>query len=156
MASGDVVFTDQFCVDVLEGLHDLENDPIKIGLVTSSTTPTAATADPRWGAGGTTDWSTNEVTPGGNYSAGGASVANPTVTLSGGAGVFDGDDVSITQNGSNPTNARWGILYNAVVDASPQTFRVLGYVDLGTDIDLSAGDFTITWNASGIASLDQA
>lgn len=152
MAAGDVVFTDQFMVDVQEGLHDLENDNIKVGLVTSSTTPTATTADPRWGAGGTTDWSTNEVSAGGNYASGGPSAANPAVTLSGGAGVFDADDISITQHASNPTNARWGIIYNDTDTGK----RVLGYVDLGADIDLSAGDFSITWNASGIMSMDQA
>lgn len=152
MASGDVTFTDQWLVDVQEKFHDMEADTIKLGLITSSTTPTAATADPRWGAGGTTNWSTNEVTPGGNYSAGGPAIANNSVTLSGGAGVFDGDDISITQNGSNPTNARWGIIYNDT-DAGK---RALGFLDLGSDRDLSGGNFTVTWNASGIASMDQA
>ena len=152
MASGDVTFTDQWLVDVQEKFHDMEADTIKLGLITSSTTPTAATTDPRWGAGGSTNWSTNEVTPGGNYSAGGPAIANNSVTLSGGAGVFDGDNISITQNGSNPTDARWGIIYNDT-DAGK---RVLGFLDLGTDRDLSGGNFTVTWNASGIASMDQA
>lgn len=133
-------------------MHDLENDTIKVGLITSTTTPAITTADPRWGAGGSTNWSTNEVTAGGNYTAGGPTIANPTVTLSGGAGVFDGDDISITQHASNPTNARWGIIYNDT-DAGK---RALGYIDLGADTDLSNGDFSITWNASGIATLDQA
>ena len=95
---------------------------------------------------------TNQVTPGGNYTTGGASVANPTVTLSGGAGVFDGDDVSIAQHASNPTNARWGVLYSDTATNK----NCLGYVDLGTTINLSAGAFSITWNASGITSMNQA
>lgn len=152
MATGDVVFFDQFLVDVQEKVHNLESDTIKLGLITSAVTPAATTADPRWGAGGTTNFSSNEVTPGGNYSAGGASMANPAVTLSGGAAVFDTDDVSITQNGSNPTNARWGIIYNDTATGK----NCLGYLDLGADTDLSAGDFTVTWNVSGITSLDQA
>lgn len=151
MAAGDIVFTDQFLVDVLEGLHDLETDTIKMGYVTSSTTPAATTSDPRWGAGGTTNWSTNE-TSGGNVSAGGSTIANPSVTLSGGAAVFDGDDVSVTQNGSNPSAARWGIIYNDTDTGK----RAIGYLDLGSDTDMSAGDFTAAWNASGIASLNQA
>lgn len=152
MATGDVVFFDQFLVDVQEKLHDLENDTIKVGIVTNATVPAATTADPRWGAGGTTNFSSNEVTPGGNYSTGGPAAANNTVTLSGGAAVFDADDISITQNGSNPSGAYWGIIYNDTDTGK----RAIGYVELGGPVDLSAGDFSIAWNASGISSLDQA
>lgn len=152
MAAGDVVFFDQFLVDVQEKMHDLETDTIKLGLVTSAVTPSATTADGRWGAGGTTNFSSNQVTPGGNYATGGPAIANNAVTLTGGAAVFDGDDISITQNASNPTNARWGIIYNDT-DAGK---RAIGYVDLGTDINLSTGNFSVTWNASGISSLNQA
>ena len=66
--------------------------------------------------------------------------------------MFDADDISIAQHASNPTNARWGILYN---DTSAGK-ECVGFVDLGAAIDLSAGAFSITWNASGIASLNQA
>jgi len=152
MATGDVVFFDQWMVDVQEKVHNLETDTIKVGFTDSTTTPAATTADPRWGAGGTTNLSTDEVTAGGNYSAGGPSAANPSVTLSGGAAVFDADDISITQNGSNPTNARWGIIYNDTATGK----NCIGYVDFGSATDLSAGDFSITWNASGISSMDQA
>lgn len=152
MAAGDIVFFDQWLVDVQEGLHDHENDTFKLGLVTSSVTPAATTADPRWGAGGTTNLSSDQVTPGGNYSTGGPTIANPTCTLTGGAGVWDGDDISIAQNASNPTNARWGIIYNDTDTGK----RAVGYLDLGTTIDLSAGAFSVTWNASGISSMNQA
>lgn len=152
MAAGDVVFFDQWLVDVQEGAHNMETDSFKLGLTDSTTTPATTTTDPRWGAGGTTNLSTDEVTAGGNYSAGGASVANPSVTLTGGAGVFDGDDVSIAQHASNPTNARWGILYNDTAAGK----NAVGYVDLGAATDLSAGAFSVTWNASGISSMNQA
>lgn len=156
MAQGDIVFFDQWLVDVQEGLHDHENDTFKVGLITAiSPEPAATTTDPRWGAGGTTNYSSSEVTvasPEGNYSAGGPAIGNPTVTLSGGAGVFDGDDISITQHASNPTNARWGIIYNDT-DAGK---RCVGYLDLGSVVDLTAGDFSIAWNATGISSMNQA
>jgi hypothetical protein len=152
MAAGDIVFFDQFCVDVQEGLHDLENDTIRVGLITAVVTPSATTTDPRWGSGGSTNLSSNQVTPGGNYSSGGPTIGNNSVTLTGGAGVFDGDDISIAQNASNPTNARWGIIYNDTDTGK----RAIGFVDLGAAIDLSAGAFAITWNASGISSLNQA
>ena len=152
MAAGDFLVFDQFLVDVQEGLHDLENDTIKLGLVTASVTPAVTTSDGRWGAGGSTNFTTNQVTPGGNYSSGGPTVANPTVTLTGGAAVFDGGDITINQNGSNPTNARWGILYNDT-DAGK---RAIGYLDLGAATDLTSGDFVVSWSASGIHSFNQA
>lgn len=152
MAAGDIAFFEQFYVDVLEGLHDLENDTFKLGLVTSTATFAVTDSDPRWGAGGGTNVSTNEVTAGGNYSAGGPTVANPTVTLVTPFAEFDGDDVAITQDGSNPTNGRTGVIYNDT-DAGK---RAICYLDLGTDIDLSAGDFSVAWNVNGIARLGAA
>ena len=152
MAAGDVIVFDQFLVDVQEKIHDLETDTIKVALITSAVTPAATDADPRWGAGGTTNFSTSQVTPGGNYTTGGEAAATPSVTLSGGAAVFDAGDISIAQHASNPTNARWGILYNDTAAGK----QCIGYVDLGTTIDLSAGAFSITWNASGITSMNQA
>lgn len=152
MAQGDVVVFDQFLVDVCEALHDLENDVIKCALITSATTPAATTADPRWGAGGSTNLSTDEVTAGGNYTAGGNTCANPAVTLNAGAAEIDFDDPAVwSQNASNPTNARWGIVYNDT-DAGK---RAIGYVDLGSTFDMTTGDLTITWGAP-FATLNQA
>lgn len=148
MAEGDIVVVNEFLEDVGLSVHDLNGDTVKLGLITSATTPTASTTDPRWGAGGSTNWSTNEVTPGGNYASGGPDVTN-TYAESAGTATFDATDVSILENASNPTNARWGILYN---DTSAGK-EVIAFVDLGGDIDLSAGDFSITWNGSGIFTL---
>jgi len=151
MAQGDVVFFDQFLVDVLEKLHDLETDSFKLALITNAATPAATTADPRWGAGGTTNFSTNQVTPGGNYVSGGAACANPVVSLTGGLAMFDSDDPATwAQNAGNPTNARWGILYNDT-DAGK---RCLGYLDLGSVFDMTTGPLSVAWNANGIARLD--
>lgn len=152
MAQGDVVFFDQFLVDVLEKRHDLEADDIKLALITNAVTPAATDADPRWGAGGSTNFSSNQVTPGGNYSTGGASIANPAVTLTGGLAMFDGDDVTWAQNASNPTNATWGIIYNNT-DAG---LRCLGYVDLGGAFNMTTGPLSVVWNANGLARLNQA
>ena len=56
MATGDVTYFDQWCVDVQEKKHDHETDTFKVGLITSAVTPAATTTDPRWGAGGTINW----------------------------------------------------------------------------------------------------
>ena len=152
MAQGDVVFFDQFLVDVLEKLHDLENDVFKVGLTDGTTTPATTTADPRWGAGGTTNFAAEEVTPGGNYAAGGATPAAPAVVLTGGLAEFDAGDVSWLQHASNPTDATWAIIYNDT-DAGK---RAVGYVDIGGAFNMTTGDLSITWAGTGIGRLNQA
>lgn len=150
MAQGDFAWFDQACVDVLEKLHDLENDVIKLALITSAVTPAVTDADPRWGAGGTTNFSTNQVTPGGSYTSGGATCANPAVTLTSGLAMFDTDDPAAwAQNAGNPTNARWGILYNDT-DAGK---RCLGFLDLGSTFDMTTGPLSVVVNANGWARL---
>lgn len=149
MAQGDITVFAQAKLDIGLEIHQLETDTIKLGLVTSSVTPSETTSDPRWGSGGSTNLSTNQVTPGGNYSSGGPTIANNTYTLSSVTATFDGDNISISQNASNPTNARWGAIYNDTAAGK----QALAFLDLGGATDLSAGDFSVTWNASGIFTL---
>ena len=153
MAQGDVVFFDQFLVDALEGVHNLETNAVKIALVTNSVVPSATTSDPRYGAGGGTNFATTEVTAGGTYSAGGADCANPAVTLTGGLAMFDADDPAAwAQNASNPTNATWGIVYNNTAAGK----QCICYVDLGGAFDMTTGQLSVVWNANGLGRLDQA
>ena len=148
MAQGDVVFFNQFLEDEGNGVHNLDSDTIKLGLTDGSTTPTASTADPRWGAAGTTDFSAEEVTPGGNYSTGGIDVT-ATFSETGGTATLDGTtNPSWTQNASNPTDATYGILYNSTAAGK----NAIAYVDLGGAFDMTTGDLTVTWNASGIGT----
>lgn len=149
MAQGDITVFAQAKMDIGLEVHQLETDTIKLGLVTSSVTPSETTSDPRWGSGGSTNLSTNQVTPGGNYSSGGPTIANNTYTLSSVTATFDGDNISITQHASNPTDARWGAIYNDTAAGK----QALAFLDLGGATDLSAGDFSVTWNASGIFTL---
>ena len=148
MAAGDVTVFNVHLQDLGRGVHNLETGDISLGLITTSTTPTAATTGPAWGAGVTTNLSTNEVTPGGNYASGGPSIGG-TYSQTSGTATFDVTDVSITSDGSNPTNARWGIIYNETATNN----EAIGFIDLGTDVDLSAGDFTITWSGSGVYTI---
>lgn len=146
MAIGDFTWFNAAKLKLGLKKFELETDTLKLGLITSAVTPTATTADPCWGAGGTTNLSSSQVTPGGNYASGGPTVANNTFTESGGIATLDGDAVTIAQNASNPTNARWGILYSDTATNKD----ALGFLDLGGTVDLSAGGFSATPNASGI------
>ena len=153
MAKGDIVFFEQSYVDTDEGIHNKETDTFKLGLIDSTLAPTAADADPRWGAGGSTNLSSNQVTPGGNYVSGGPTIPNPTVTLVSGKSRFDADDIpTIAQDGANPNNVRWGIIYNDTAAGK----NALAYLDFGAVSDFQAGDTDIAWNPSGISETGAA
>ena len=143
MAAGDVTVFNQFMVDLGNKIHDMDGDTFKVGLITSAVTPTAADAAPHWGGTGTTNFNTNEVTAGGNYDAEGETLTTLSFSNSSGTISFKADKVSVAQHASNPTNARWGILYNST-DANK---RAVAFVDLGADINLSSGLFEIKWNS---------
>jgi hypothetical protein len=155
MAAGDIVWLNAArSLDYMTTAGFAGTDQIYLGLTTS--TPTATDAVPSFKSGGTTNYA--EVTPGGNYAADGELLdtwANMwDDATAGGTGTFDdtGASVTWTQNASNPSNARWAIIYNNTVTSN----AAVAYVDLGATIDMTAGDLTITWNASGIATLTAA
>lgn len=143
MAAGDITLFHSLFQDLGRGVHNLETATIRIGLITDAVSPTAADATASWG-----DYSTNEVTPGGNYSAGGPDISG-TYSQTAGTATFDATDVSIAADAGNPTDARWGIIYNDSAAGN----EAIGYLDLGSVIDLSASDLGITWNASGIFTI---
>lgn len=143
MAAGDITFFDQFKVDMGNKIHDLDGDTFKVGFVTSTTTPAATAAAPHFGGTGTTNYATNEVSAGGNYSAGGPSLTSVAYALDGSTVDWDAQKISIAQHASNPTNARWGILYNST-DANK---RAVAFLDFGSVRDLSAGLFEFKFNS---------
>lgn len=148
MAAGDVHIFAQFSDNtVLTGNPVLwASDTIKMGIVTNATVPTVTTTDPRWGAGGTTNFATNEVTPGGAYSAGGISLTSPTVSLSSALTNLNvTSPISLAANASNPTGAYWGIFYSST-DAGK---HAIGYIDLGGPLSLVAG---LQINVNGASS----
>lgn len=157
MAQGDVVVFDQFLLNTLKGNpenpHDLgaTANTIKCAIVNNSTVPAATTADPCWGAGGTTNFATNEQT-GGNFTAGGQTCASAAVTNNAGTIELDfGDPATWSQNAGNPTTCYWGIVY----DDTATNKNCIAYVDLGGVFDATTGDLTITWGAP-FATLNQA
>jgi hypothetical protein len=94
---------------------------------------------------------TNEVT-GTGYTAGGNACASPAWTGPDGSGVltFDASDPATwAQNGAGFSNGRRVILYYDTGVST--TSRLVGYSDdFGADSGNVAGDFTVTFNASGI------
>lgn len=145
MAAGDIKWISGGLLAIGNKVHNLSSDTLKVGLITSVVTPAIADTDGRWGAGGSVNYSTNECTPGGNYSAGGPTLASVTWTNVSSVPTLRATDVSIAQHASNPTNARWGIVYNDT-DASK---RAIAFIDFGAAKDLTTGAFTINFQGSG-------
>lgn len=143
MAAGDITFFHQFKVDLGNKVMDMDGDTFKAGFVTATVTPTAADAAPHFGGTGTTNYATNEVTPGGNYSAGGPSLTTVTYANAAGTVSWKADKLSIAQHASNPTNARWIILY----DSTDANKRAVAFCDLGSARDLTAGLFEFKFNS---------
>lgn len=138
----DVIYN-SFKQKIMDGSIDLDNDTIKVALVTSSYTPDADTHEDF-------DDVTDEVT-GTGYSAGGETLANVSVTkdTTDDEGVFDADDVTWT---SSEITARGAVIYKDSGDAT--TSWLIAYIDFGEDKTSSGGDFTIQWGSEGILNLN--
>ena len=122
------------------------SDAIKMGIITNATPPAVADSDPRWGAGGSQNYATNEVAPGGNYVAGGIALAGCTSTLAGAVSSLNATSpITIAANAANPTGAFWGVFYDST-DAGKHVF---GYIDLGGPVSLVPG---LQVNLNGVSS----
>jgi len=141
MASGmyGITFLNALKNDLALDLDDTTADRFKVMLVTSSYTPDFGTHDFKADV-------TNEVV-GTGYSAGGESLTSVTLTQSGGTLTFDADDVTWT---SSTITARGAVIYDDSLTDDP----LIAYIDFGADKSSSAGDFVLSFNASGIFTLD--
>lgn len=141
MARGDVTVFNTAKEWLMDGTFDLDGDTIKIAICDNTTAPTASTATPNL-----SDFT--EVGSAGSYTAGGETLTCTWVE-SGGTVTFDSStNPTWASNGSNDTDAYWGIIYSTTA-----TNAAIAYVDLGGPVDMSAGALTINWNASGIFTL---
>jgi len=128
---------------IMDGTIDLDTDTIKVMLVTSGYTPSQDNDD-------YIDDVTNEVA-GTGYTAGGAELANKSVTQDNvdNEGVFDADDV-IWANST--ITARGAVLYKDT--GTPATSPVIAYLDFTEDKSSNNGDFKIEWGSEGVLNLN--
>lgn len=119
---------------------DWDSDTIKVMLCTSAYTPNQDTHIYKSSV-------TNEVT-GTGYTAGGATLASKTITYDTATNVVILDAADVTWASSTIT-ARYAVVYDDA-GASDATKVLLGYVDFGSDQSSTAGNFTLTWDATGI------
>ena len=141
MASGlyGITFLNALKNDLALDLDDTTADRFKAMLVTSSYTPNFGTHDFKSDV-------TNEVS-GTGYDAGGKSLTSVTLTQSGGTITFDAADLTWA---SSTITARGAVVYDDSLTNDP----LIAYIDFGADKSSSAGDFVLSFNASGSFTLD--
>jgi len=146
MARGDVhVFAAFILKSKAGGAFNLSSDTLKLGIVTSSTVPTVSTPDPRWGAGGSTDFSATQVALATAYT-GPIPLSSVTYTRTNGVDTLAAANLSVAQDAGGFTNGAYGIIYDDTVAGK----YAIGFVDLGGPVSLVGGPLNINWNASGI------
>lgn len=126
---------------------DWDSDTIKVALLTNAYTPNQDGHDYF------DDVVANQVT-GTGYTSGGNTLANKTNTYNSSTNVIvlDADD---TTWASSTITARYAVIYDAT-PATDATRPLIGYVDFGSDQSSSNGNFTITWDSTGIVRVTVA
>jgi hypothetical protein len=119
---------------------------VKVSLHTSTYTPNQDTHD-------FYDDLTNEVANGNGYTTGGATLTKADSTYDAASNETRMDGTDVVWSASTIT-ARYAVIY--VSTGTAGTSRLLGYIDFGADVVSVAGDFTITWAATGILKITAA
>jgi hypothetical protein len=140
-ASGLFVLTFRDILDASQLAVNTGSDTIKVAMITNSSTPNFETHD-HW-----SDLSGNEVS-GTNYSAGGVALAS--ITLANASGTLKFDAADTTWSTATISSARAAVVYDDTLTNDP----LICLVNFGADYASSAGTFQITWNASGIWTID--
>jgi len=137
----------QFLAKALNKEVDWDSDSIKVGLLSSSYTPNQDTHDYY------DDVNTYEVS-GTGYTAGGQTLGSKTVTYDSANNVIILDAADTTWSSSTIT-ARYAVIYDDS-GATNASKALIGYVDFGSDQSSTNGNFTITWDATGIVRITVA
>lgn len=137
----------QFLSQALNKEIDWDTDTIKVALLTNAYTPDQDAHNYL------DDVVANEVS-GTGYTAGGNTLANKTNSYNSSTNVItlDADDTTWS---SSTITARYAVIYDAT-PATNATKPLIGYVDFGSDQSSSNGNFTITWDATGIVRITVA
>lgn len=122
-----------FKQEILEGVHDLDTDSLKVALIKQTPTGTYGAA--------TTNYSVitgaSDEATGTNYTAGGQTLDSATITLSGNTVFVDfADEVFVNLT----ISADGAIMYN-----SSQGNKAIATFDFGGTVTSTNGDFTIVF-----------
>lgn len=129
-----------FKTEVLEGIHDLTTDVIKLALIKS--TPSGTFGKDTTNLSDVTG-NADEAT-GTGYTAGGNTLANASVTLDVDTAIVDFDDTVFT---SSTISADGAIIYN-----SSKANRAIAIINFGGTVTSTAGDFSIEFPVAAAAT----
>ena len=135
-----------FLLKALNKEVDFDSDTIKVALLSSSYTPDQDAHDYF------NDVSSYEVT-GTGYTSGGNTLGSKTATYDSATNVIVLDAADTTWSSSTIT-ARYAVVYGSTGTSS--TSPLIGYVDFGSDQSSTNGNFTITWDSTGIVRITVA
>lgn len=119
-----------FKAEILGGVQDLDTDVIKIALYTSAASLDATT----------TVYTTSGEVVGAGYTAGGNTLASPTISTSGTTAFVDFADSSWV---TATITARGALIYN-----SSKANRAIAVLDFGSDKTSTSGTFTVQMPAN--------
>lgn len=144
--SGLFVATFVDALDTTQLALDLDLETHKGALYPNSITPDfdATAANAAFAAG---VFSGTEIT-GTNWATGGVALAGTTFVGASGTATFDATDVSVAS--TTISSARCYMLYADALAGN----NAIVLVNFGADYSTSNGTFAITWNASGIFTVD--
>ena len=135
-----------FKQELLEGIHDMDGHTFKVALIKASPTDDYGAGTKSYdnashtAAGESLTQGTNNDelgTTGTNYTAGGNTLANPTVTLSGSTAFVDFDDSVFSDMTASADGA---LIYN-----SSAANRAVAVFDFGQTVTATSGDFTVVF-----------
>lgn len=115
-----------FKKEILQGVHDLSTDTLKIALYTSS-----ASLGP-----GTTAYTTSGEVVGSGYTGGGKTLTGVSITTTGLTAMVDFDDVEWV---SASFTTRGALIYNA-----SKSNKAVAVLTFGSDLTVSGSTFVIT------------
>lgn len=145
MARGDIVVFNTAKEWLADGTFDLDTGTFNCAILDNTTVPAATTATP-------TLADFTEVGTGGTYVAGGTALTKTWVESAGTVTFDSSTNPTWAQDAGNDVDAHWALVYQTGL-SNGTTDAALAFLDLGGPVDMTAGDLTITWNASGIVTL---
>lgn len=151
MARGDNKFFASFFQKAFDGVgFDLNSgDTLKLGIIDNTLVPTVSTPDPRWGIGGSTDFSLYQVSTSTGY-PGPVTLASVVFTRSANVITLNcGSLISVPLDVSGFTNGYWGIIFDDTVAGK----YALGFVDLAGPVSISNRSLTMNVNVAGYGRL---
>lgn len=146
MARGDVHYFRAFLKKSKAGtVFSLGSDTLKLGIVGNGVVPTVLTPDPRWGSGGTTDFSAQQVATGTSYT-GPITLTSVTYTQNNNVDTLSSANVALAPDAAGFNTAYYAIIYDDTVAGK----FAIGFVDLGGPVSIATNAMNLNWNAAGM------